>query len=469
MDIATLQARLQELHDNALGIRATAEAEKRDLTDEETAQLKELFADFSRVDEQIKLFAKLDQNHDHLHRSNGRMTDPDPMPSGGGNNTQDRDFQAAPRREPAPQIREVDLGTRMRSSERGSWGWRSFGEFAAGVRRACVGGGFVDPRLDYRGQPASYGSEGTDADGGYALPPDFRQAIRTQLDSVESILPRTDRMVTSSNSITVPIDAVPVWNAASPATGIRAYWTAEAAQKVTSKPLLDQQQVRLHKLAVLVPMTDELLQDVPAMDSYLRTKAPQIIAWETDNAIINGSGNGQPLGILNTVYNNALISVAAESGQVADTINFRNIANMWTRMPGAFRGNAVWLINHAVETQLMVMAAPTDSTTPIYLPGGNAAQAPFATLFGRPVIPHMAMPALGDLGDIVFVDLNQYMTVTKGGGVQTDVSIHLWFDYDITAFRFVFRVGGLPWWKAPVDPAVGTLTLSPYVALEARA
>jgi HK97 family phage major capsid protein len=65
------------------------------------------------------------------------------------------------------------------------------------------------------------------------------------------------------------------------------------------------------------------------------------------------------------------------------------------------------------------------------------------------------------------VDLSQYMSVVKAGGIRQDVSIHLFFDYDITAFRFVLRVGGQPWWNAPITRQNG-LSRSPFVTLAAR-
>jgi len=48
------------------------------------------------------------------------------------------------------------------------------------------------------------------------------------------------------------------------------------------------------------------------------------------------------------------------------------------------------------------------------------------------------------------------------------VSIHLWFDYDTTAFRFVLRIAGQPWWSAAADPRDGSATYSPFVALAER-
>ena len=51
---------------------------------------------------------------------------------------------------------------------------------------------------------------------------------------------------------------------------------------------------------------------------------------------------------------------------------------------------------------------------------------------------------------------------------KTDVSIHLWFDQDLVAYRFTLRVGGQPWWAAPITMRSGRNTQSPFVALAAR-
>jgi hypothetical protein len=66
------------------------------------------------------------------------------------------------------------------------------------------------------------------------------------------------------------------------------------------------------------------------------------------------------------------------------------------------------------------------------------------------------------------------MTLTKTGGgrdangMRTDVSIHLWFDQDLVAYRFTLRLGGQPWWSAATSPRDGSSTQSPFVVLAAR-
>jgi hypothetical protein len=66
------------------------------------------------------------------------------------------------------------------------------------------------------------------------------------------------------------------------------------------------------------------------------------------------------------------------------------------------------------------------------------------------------------------VDLLQYLTVTKAGGIKSDVSIHLWFDQNLTAFRFTVRIAGQPWWSGSIASRDGSFTQSPFVALAAR-
>jgi hypothetical protein len=57
----------------------------------------------------------------------------------------------------------------------------------------------------------------------------------------------------------------------------------------------------------------------------------------------------------------------------------------------------------------------------------------------------------------------------KAGGLRAGTSIHLWFDQDLTAFRFIVRVAGQPWWSEVTTADNGTFTQSPFVTLAERA
>lgn len=344
----------------------------------------------------------------------------------------------------------------------GLGGFASPGEYLAAVMAASARGGPTDPRL-IANAPTSFGQEAVGTDGGFAVPPDFRANIVAKVTGEDSLLKLTDTWTTESNSISVPVDQTTPWQSSG---GIQAYWESEGGQKQQSKPQLGSVTVKANKIISLVPLTDELLDDAVSMANYVSRKAPEKIDFKLTDAIINGTGVGQPLGILGSA---GLVTIEAESGQAADTVLYQNIANAWARMAPRARRNAVWLMNSDAEAQLQFMAFPVLSGTsvPVYLPPGGLSGSPYSTLYGRPIIVSEPMPALGNAGDVILADMKQYMSVVKASGLRQDVSIHLFFDYDITAFRFVLRVGGQPWWNSPITRANGP-THGFFVALGAR-
>jgi len=172
-----------------------------------------------------------------------------------------------------------------------------------------------------------------------------------------------------------------------------------------------------------------------------------------DDAIINGSGVGRPLGILNA---GCLVSQAIEAGQAADTVVFENIVKMWSRIFAGSQPNSVWLINQNVFPQLATMSLSVGTGgAPVWLPAGGASGSPYSSLMGRPVMPIEQCASIGDLGDIILADFGGgYILATKGG-VQSDMSIHVRFVYDESVFRFVVRVDGQPVRASALTPYKG--------------
>lgn len=309
--------------------------------------------------------------------------------------------------------------------------------------------------------PTTYANEGLGADGGFLLAPNFSNQILQHEFFDESLLSKTDKYTTGSNSLTVPKDETTPWGT----SGIQVYWTAEAAQKTQSKPKFGQDNLILHKLAALVPVTDEQLEDsFVGLGQYVTRQASERIFWAVDEAIVNGGGAGKPLGIINS---GALVQQAAESAQTAATINLTNIAKMLSRIPMSSIKNLVWLIHPSAFPQIVIM---TNGNNSLYVPPGGLSNAgsSIGSLFGIPVIISQHGQAVGTPGDIMLLDLSKYLTLTKGNGIQTAMSMHLYFDYDISTFRFVFRVAGQPWMSAPITSAYGSYTMSPFVDLAVR-
>jgi HK97 family phage major capsid protein len=224
-------------------------------------------------------------------------------------------------------------------------------------------------------------------------------------------------------------------------------------------------ELNLHKLFAISYVTDELLQDAPALGKVLSQAFTEEMGFKTDDAIFEGTGVGQPLGILNS---GALVTVPKDTGQTTATISFYNVTSMWTRMLPRCRKTAVWLINPDAEAQLFQMSlAVGTGGVPVYLPASGASGEPYSSLFGRPVIPCEQCSITGTLGDIVLADLSSYLLIDKGG-INAASSIHLQFLTDQMTFRWIYRVDGQPLYQAPITPFKGAKTLGAFIALQNR-
>ena len=168
--------------------------------------------------------------------------------------------------------------------------------------------------------------------------------------------------------------------------------------------------------------------------------------------------------------------MAKVSSQTATTFHADNAAAMMARMPGQSFGRSVWLINQDVVPQILKLgfAVTTAAGTAagagaLYLPpNGLANSGAYGSLLGRPIVVTEACATLGTTGDVILADLTKYLTVVKAGGVRSDTSIHLWFDQNATAFRFVLRLNGQPWLSAAITRKNGSNTLSHFVKLDTR-
>jgi HK97 family phage major capsid protein len=247
--------------------------------------------------------------------------------------------------------------------------------------------------------------------------------------------------------------------------GARAYWTGEASTITNSTIKVGKVRIEVEKLAALMYATNENLADASQLGALLTTFAGEEMAWSLEDAIVNGDGSGKPIGIL---ASSALVTVAAEGGQAASTVNLNNITNMWGAVLPQAKTRGAWYIHSTVFPQLMRMAsAATSASDLVYMPPGGVSQAPYGTLFGRPLYEIEQANALGSVGDIFFADFGAYGLARKGG-TAVDSSMHVRFLTDEMAFRVTMRVNGRPLPKSAITNAKGNATRSAFVTLAAR-
>jgi HK97 family phage major capsid protein len=344
--------------------------------------------------------------------------------------------------------------------------WLSFGEQLVAVARAANNPRFMDERL--AAQKAILGhNEQQPSEGGFLVQSDYAANIMTIMHESGDLISRVRRIPISANSNGFKMNAIDETNRSSGRWGgVQGYWVSEGGSITSSNMKFRQTTMELNKVAAALYATEELLQDGVALEALANQAIPEELTWLTSDAIFGGDGAGKPSGFLNA---NATVSVPKETGQAAATLMFENIIKMWARMWAPSRRNAVWLINQDVETQLMSMEFPIGTGgVPVFLPPGGLSGSPYGTLLGRPIIPTEYNPTLGTKGDIALVDLSQYLLIEKGG-IQSASSMHVQFLTDQMVYKFTYRVDGQPSWYAPLTPAKGSNTLSPFVVLATRA
>jgi len=441
-----LRERLQQIAARLAELRDLADKDNRPFSAEETTEANQLCDERETVQEQI-------QAHERTLAALAT-----PAAAAGSNRRTPADAGDAPRDDSGrPRDRITGVPSAL---DRTRHGFHTMGDFLQAVMGASARGGRIDQRL-LANAPTTYATEGSGPDGGYSVPPDYRTEIMQLIDAEDSLYARCDHQISQSNTFVYMSDETAPWSS----SGIAAYWVGEGKQLTESKPVMRQNSLTLAKLAVMVSVTEELAADSAALDRWIRTKAPQKIGYEIDRCIIHGTGAGQPLGILNAP---CLVTVAAEGSQTADTINVTNLVKMYAACYGPSRRKAVWLINQDAEPQIMkLMMEGTSSSVPMFIPPGGMNQSPYTTLLGRPIIPTQLCETVGDLGDIFLADFSQYLTVSRA--MRQDTSIHLYFDYDVMAFRFILRIAGQPYWSTYLSARDGSATYSPFVTLAERA
>lgn len=433
MDIEKLREQHKALVTRARAIQAVADDEKRELSVEEARTFEDIIGQAEQVASRIVREEALRGHEDGSRASFRAPTRPQPD---------------GPAREP---------GTPSR--------FRSLGEQLQAIHRAAQPGGRVDQRL--LEQRALLGlNETAPGDGGVFVQNDFSSDLIRRVYETGQLASRARKIPLSSNSNGVKIPAV---NESSRADGsrwggVRAYWTAEGATITSSQMTFRNVELNLHKLTALVYVSDELLQDAAALESYVSQAVSEELAFKLDDAILNGTGVGQPQGILNAA---ALVSVSKETGQQAATIVTENMVKMYARMWPGSQGRGVWFHNVDVLPQLMTTGVQVGvGGSTVFMPAGGISGQPFNTLFGRPMVGIEQAATIGTVGDILFLDMSQYLLIERP--VQTAMSIHVQFLTDQTVFRFVYRVDGQSAWHAALTPKNGSSTLSPFVALATR-
>ncbi len=327
--------------------------------------------------------------------------------------------------------------------------------------------GVTDARLR---APAGLG-ETDPSGGGFPVQVDFASTILQRVYTLGEVAQRVFKLGITTNANGIKIPGIDETSRATGSRwgGVQAYWVGEGDAANATKPKFRLIELDLKKIMAVWYVTDELLADAGVLTGIANEAFAQELMFMVEDSIFRGSGAGQPQGFLNSP---ALITVPKETGQATQTILYQNLLKMWARMWARSRLNSVWFINQEIEPQLYAVNQTIGTAgVPVFLPAGGISAAPYATLFGRPIIPVEYAAPLGTPGDIVLADLSQFVLADKNE-VQQASSVHVRFLTDEMAFRVTYRVDGQSIWRAPLTPyqtsSATPQTKSPFIVLAQR-
>lgn len=180
--------------------------------------------------------------------------------------------------------------------------------------------------------------EGIDPQGGYLVPDEYDKRLIDILTE-ENVMRTLGTNITTSGEHKINIAA----------TKPAAAWIEEGGTLTFGDATFDQIILDAHKLHVAIKVTEELLYDNAFnLENYILTQFGKALSNAEEDSFINGTGVGQPLGILaETGGAQVGVTTASSTKVTAD-----EIINLVYSLKRPYRKNAVFLANDVCVAEL---------------------------------------------------------------------------------------------------------------------
>lgn len=250
------------------------------------------------------------------------------------------------------------------------------------------------------------------AENGAVIPTTVLNRIVEKMEAVGMILPLVTRTA-YKGGVSIPTSsAKPV-----------ASWVAEGAGSDKQKKTTGSITFAYHKLRCAVAVSLEV--DTMALSAFENTLVNNVVeamTKATEQAIVSGTGSGQPKGILTETPN--------EGQKIeSDTPTYEDLVNAEAALPQAYENGAVWCM--AKKTFMQYYGLVDETGQPVGRVNYGIAGKPERALLGRPVIccdyvPSVATAAKGGAYAFLFnfkdyvLNTNYTMTAKKYEDNDTD-------------------------------------------------
>lgn len=191
-------------------------------------------------------------------------------------------------------------------------------------------------RISYDVQNAL--SIGTDSEGGYLVPDEYEKKLVEALQDEVFFRGLATVIRTSSGDRKIPI-----------VTGKgEAAWIDEGGQFPESDDSFGQTSIGAYKLATMIKVSDELLNDsVFNIEQYISKEFGRRIGTKEEEAFFIGDGQGKPIGLF-------YATGGAETGVTAasTSITFDDVMDLYYSLRAPYRNKASWLLNDSTVKAL---------------------------------------------------------------------------------------------------------------------
>lgn len=262
--------------------------------------------------------------------------------------------------------------------------------------------------------------EGVDAQGGYLVPEEYLNRLIEKLAAPTQLAGFVSRLTTSRDNLNIPRVVYNDDNIYT--TGIRITWTGEIPASATAHrvvdPVFGMIRIPVHTAMMSLPLTNDMVEDAafPVL-AWATGKFQETIELLYENMILNGTGTGQPQGILKAP-GTADQPPTSPLGTAA-AITADNIIGITYDVPPQYDGNSRFVMNKT-STGKIVALLKDQANRYLFSAGmtnadGIAASRP-TTLVGYPMVWSQFMPNAGTgTFPIIFGDLTGYTLLQRIG------------------------------------------------------
>jgi HK97 family phage major capsid protein len=263
--------------------------------------------------------------------------------------------------------------------------------------------------------------EGADTSGGFLVPADILNRVIAREPTPSRVAGLVTQLQTSRDQLVIPKIVYTADNLYT--TGMRVTWTGEipsssSVHRVTD-PVFGQVTVPIFTAMMSLPITNDMIEDSSfPIISYASGKFGETIDLLRDNMIINGTGLGQPAGILVNPGVGDDQPAVVTSGS-SSTLTGNGLIDLAFALPEQYDDNARFLFNKTSTAKAIAQLKDSDGR---YMWGAGLQDSGLMAgwknrdLLGYPVVMSGFMPDIAaSAWPIIFGDFSGYYLVNRIG------------------------------------------------------